>query len=269
MYTDLIFDLYGTLVDIRTEETDGVWEKTAFYYGFHGAAYTGQALREAFRAAMAREEAAAGQSYECYPDIPFETVLAGLFRAKGVEENADALGFHAAQLFRIASLHHLRLYPHVREALAQLREAGFRLWLLTNAQRVFTAYELRYLGLESDFDGVYISSDYRCRKPDGRFFQALIRQQGLEPDRCLMIGNDRQTDIAGGAAVGFATLYMHTGLTPPDQAAADPALSLSCPRPGQRQYEYEGSDWQTLADLLVRNANLVCNANQDLNSGEK
>ena len=26
-YTDLIFDLYGTLVDIHTEESDAVWEK--------------------------------------------------------------------------------------------------------------------------------------------------------------------------------------------------------------------------------------------------
>ena len=28
-YTDLIFDLYGTLLDIHTEEDDTVWEKTA------------------------------------------------------------------------------------------------------------------------------------------------------------------------------------------------------------------------------------------------
>ena len=36
-YTDLIFDLYGTLVDIHTEESDAVWEKTAIYFGFYGA----------------------------------------------------------------------------------------------------------------------------------------------------------------------------------------------------------------------------------------
>ena len=47
-YTDLIFDLYGTLVDIHTEEDDRVWEKTAFYCGFHGARYTGPGLKAAF-----------------------------------------------------------------------------------------------------------------------------------------------------------------------------------------------------------------------------
>ena len=79
-YTDLVFDLYGTLVDIHTEETDLVWEKTAFYFGFYGAAYTGPELKAAFEAALRRREAVAGQSYECFPDIPFEEVMAELFR---------------------------------------------------------------------------------------------------------------------------------------------------------------------------------------------
>jgi len=249
-YTDLVFDLYGTLVDIHTEESDAVWEKTAVYFGFYGAFYTGPELKKAFHAVMAEQEAAAGQSCECFPDIPFELSFAQLFRQKGVKEHADALGIHAAQLFRITSLDDLRLYPHVREALTTLRSHGFRLWLLTNAQRIFTAYELRYLGLDNMFDGIYISSDYRCRKPDRRFFQALIQQHGLTPSKCLMIGNDRQTDIAGGAAAGFATLYMHTSLTPPDQAAADRSLSPEHFIETRQHYEYEGSDWQELAKLL-------------------
>ena len=44
-YTDLIFDLYGTLVDIHTEEDELVWEKTALYFGFYGARYTAEELR--------------------------------------------------------------------------------------------------------------------------------------------------------------------------------------------------------------------------------
>ena len=103
-YTDLVFDLYGTLVDIHTEEDDRVWEKTAFYFGFYGAHYTGPELKDAFRASMARREAKAGQSYECFPDLPFEEVMAELFRAKGVRKNAKALGINAAQHFRISSL---------------------------------------------------------------------------------------------------------------------------------------------------------------------
>ena len=249
-YTDLIFDLYGTLVDIHTEEDSTVWEKTALYFGFYGAHYTGPELKVAFQTAMAAREAKAGQSYECFPDIPFEQVMAELFRARGVDENADALGINAAQLFRISSMEYIKLYPHTLEALALLREKGCRLWLLSNAQRIFTEYELRHLGLGRQLDAIYISSDYGFRKPDLRFYRALMEEQGLDPKNCLMIGNDRQTDIAGAKATGLATLYMHTNITPPQQAEADPALLPGKAPADCIHFEYEGSDWQELAQLI-------------------
>lgn len=239
---NLIFDLYGTLVDIHTEENDQVWEKTALYFGFYGAHYAGPELHKAFDAAMAQREAQAGQSYECFPDIPVEQVMAQLFREKGVEE-ADALGINAAQLFRIASIEYLRLYPGVKEALATLRQRGHRLWLLSNAQQVFTAYELRCLGLGDEFDGVYLSSAYGYRKPDVRFFRALLDEQHLNPADCLMIGNDRETDIAGAKAAGLATLYMHTNLTPSAQAPANP-------RKRGKHQEFEGWNWGKLIKKL-------------------
>lgn len=251
-YTDLVFDLYGTLVDIHTEEDDTVWEKTAIYFGFYGVHYTGPELKAAFSQAMAQRKALAGQSYECFPDIPFEPVMAELFRIKGVEEDADRLGSQASQLFRIASMEYIRLYPGVPEALAMLRQKGYRLWLLSNAQRVFTAFELRHLGLGEQLDGIYISSDFGCRKPDGRFFRALLEEQQLDITKCLMIGNDRDTDIAGAKAVGMDTLYMHTALTPAEQAEADPALLPGIAPAGCRHWEYEGDNWVKLVELITQ-----------------
>ena len=248
-YTDLVFDLYGTLVDIHTEEDDRVWEKTAFYFGFYGAHYTGSELKSAFQSAMRAREAKAGQSYECFPDLPFEETMADLFRAKGVTENADTLGINAAQLFRISSLDYIRLYPHALEALAKLRKAGYRLWLLSNAQAIFTAYELRLLGLGEQLDGIYLSSNYKCRKPDLRFYQALIEDRDLDVSKTMMIGNDRQTDIAGARAAGMATLYMHTDLTPRDQAEADEKKAIGIT--DGREYEFEGDDWEKLCELIL------------------
>ena len=252
MYTDLIFDLYGTLVDIHTDENETVWEKTAIYFGFYGAHYTARELKNDFHAAMAERQAQAGQSYECFPDIPCEQIFARLFRGKGVAENADALGVAAAQLFRIASIEYIRLYPGVLEALEDLRNKGFRLWLLSNAQRVFTEYELRHLGLGPQLDGIYISSDYGCRKPDVRFLRALLEEQKLKPENCLMIGNDRDTDIAGAKAMGLATLYMHTNLTPAEQAAADPSLAPGVAPAACRAWEYEGYNWEELSQLIPK-----------------
>lgn len=251
-FTDLVFDLYGTLVDIHTEEDDAVWEKTALYFGFYGVHHSAASLRSAFTKAMQDREAHAGQSYECFPDIPFEQVMSALFAAGGVTDNVRQLGINAAQLFRIASIEYLRVYPGVEEALCALRARGFRLWLLSNAQAIFTAHELRHLGLGSQFDGILLSSDYGCRKPDLRFYRALITRNSLDPARCLMIGNDRETDIAGAKRSGMATLYMHTALTPSYQPAADPALDPRFAPDDAREYEFEGDDWNVLAELLLK-----------------
>ena len=56
-----------------------------------------------------------------------------------------------------------------------------------------------------------------------------------------MIGNDRDTDIAGAKAAGLATFYMRTALTPSDQAPADP----------QTPMEFEGDDWKKISEILL------------------
>lgn len=248
-YTDLIFDLYGTLLDIRREVTDEVWEKTAMFYGFHDAHYSPRELRCGFETSMARREAALQQRTGCLPEVPFEDAFSQLFRDKGITENAEALGIQAAQLFRICAIAHLALYPGVVEALSALRSRGYRLWLLSNAQAVFTRYELQLVGLGDPFDGMYLSSEQGCRKPDPKFFRTVLDGQHLDPGRCLMIGNDRLTDIAGAQAVGLDTLFLHTNLTPADQPPADPELRPDR-SPERHHFEWEGSDWAALSQVL-------------------
>ncbi len=248
-YTDLIFDLYGTLVDIHTDENDLAWEKTALFFGYYGALYTAQTLQADHRSVMTSRESAQGQGYEMYPDIPFDEVLSDLFRARGVTEDADDLGLQAAQVFRITATEYIRLYDGVPEALQTLRRRGYRLWLLSNAQRAFTAYELRHLGLCDAFDGIYLSSDYQCRKPDIRFFRTLLEERKLDPRKCLMIGNDRDTDIAGAKSAGLSTLYLHTNLTPDSQQPADPDKYPGLSK-RRRHFEFEGSHWSSLTELI-------------------
>ena len=48
-YENYIFDLYGTLVDIHTdEEKTELWEKLAQFYGYYGAVYTAEELKNAY-----------------------------------------------------------------------------------------------------------------------------------------------------------------------------------------------------------------------------
>ena len=247
-FTDLIFDLYGTLVDIHTEENETVWEKTALFFSYHGAPYTGASLRAAFRDHMSARQAEVTYSYECYPDIPVEEVFRDLFRERHLYQESEALGIQAARLFRICATDYIRLYPGVLQTLRELHHRGYRLWLLSNAQAVWTENELRLLGLGWIFQKCYLSSDYGCRKPDIRFFRKLLDNQRLDPQKCLMIGNDLDTDIAGAKNAGLATLYLHTNITPGSQRMAKKGLAFGTP--GVRHWEQEGSDLSALLDYF-------------------
>lgn len=231
-YYDLIFDLYGTLVDIHTDtDNSEVWVKTAVYFAYYGAIYTADELKASYGKVTQRMGEKTGQGYEEFPELQVEKIFAELFIQKGITENAQELGQNAAQFFRILSMQYIALYPGVKDALRGLRQDGHRLWLLSNAQHIYLSYELRMLGLRDYFDGIYISSDYGCKKPDSRFFDALIKAKALNPENCLMIGNDMATDIGGAQAVGLRTFYVHSNISPAQDIHAAQKADYSAASP--------------------------------------
>lgn len=219
-YENYIFDLYGTLVDIRTrEDKPAAWAALARFYGYYGAAYTPAELRAAFARLTVDAETTPGtpdprrQNYEAWPEIELETVFRQLFRQKGAAAGRE-LAVHAGQFFRAMTTERLRLYDGVPDLLQTLRQKGGRVYLLSNAQQIFTAYELRALGLTPYFDAVYLSSACGCKKPDPRFFARLLTGQRLDPARSIMVGNDGRCDIEGARRAGLATLYVRSNLSP-------------------------------------------------------
>ena len=61
-YENYIFDLYGTLVDIHTdEEKTELWEKLAQFYGYYGAVYTAEELKNAYACLTGQKEDALRQ----------------------------------------------------------------------------------------------------------------------------------------------------------------------------------------------------------------
>lgn len=231
-YQNYVFDLYGTLVDIRTdEEQKTLWEKMSLFFGYYGAAYTPEALQKAYletvriseeqkKEQMTKfrgEKAYAGKeeryAHEAYPEIPIEHVFQKLYTQKGVEPE-EALIRHTGQMFRVLSTHHVRLYAGAAELLHKLHEAGKKVYLLSNAQRIFTEYELVFLKIHDCFDGILISSAYGVKKPDEAFFSLLFEKYRIKPEESLMIGNDLNTDILGAKRAGMDTFYIHSAISP-------------------------------------------------------
>lgn len=228
-FDNYVFDLYGTLVDIHTDENQpGVWEKLALFYGYYGASYEPEELHRRYRALVGTMERELKEDlqedprydHEASPEIEITQVFRTLFQEKGVEA-AETLAVHAGQFFRVLATEYVRCYPGTAEMLAALKKAGKKIYLLSNAQRIFTEYEIRTLDILKYFDDVLISSDHRVKKPDERFFQVLLERHPMEKERTLFIGNDSRTDICGAKNVGLHTYYVNSNISPAGDQAPD------------------------------------------------
>lgn len=221
MYETYIFDLYGTLVDIRTDENKKeLWDRLALFYSFYGADYTPDELHLAYDRLTKEMSAGKGgirkDTHEAYPEIKIEEVFRALFQEKGVDAD-EVLARHAGQFFRILSIEHLKLYDGTEEMLSTLRKRGKKIYLLSNAQQIFTEYEMNALKITPYFDGIFISSEHGCKKPDTEFFEKLIRTCNIDSKGAVMIGNDGVCDIEGAKKAELATVYIRTEISPKEE----------------------------------------------------
>ena len=121
MYHNFIFDLYGTLVDIHTNENKtSLWKRLALFYSFQGASYTGRELRNRYR----QLETAASKvpsSYTC-PEICAADIFRTLYVEKGIQPT-EALLTATGQFFRIESLFYNAIPPRSAHCSSSMQKA--------------------------------------------------------------------------------------------------------------------------------------------------
>lgn len=220
MYQNYIFDLYGTLVDIHTNETKSyLWKKFAILLKLHGAEYTYSELRKHYKELVLREQTLLLQKMRqiCHKEtlsisdieISLENVFERLYADCGIAVDKKQIQ-NIGLFFRTLSLEHIALFEGARELLDRLRSAGKNIYLLSNAQRIFTEPEMRMLDIYDSFDGILYSSDVGIQKPETCFYQALFDKFSLRKRDSVMIGNDRIADIEGARRFGIDSMYIHT-----------------------------------------------------------
>ncbi|MCR5067117.1 MAG: HAD family hydrolase [Erysipelotrichaceae bacterium] len=210
-YLNVIFDLYGTLIDIHTNESRRFfWKEFAEFLKGYGVIYHPAELQKLYRRACRQEtERLRKQSGFAMVEISIDNVFRQLCRNRGYEP--DELDIEMiAKVFRTLSTDYLKLYPEVMEILTELKNQGKKIYLLSNAQQLFTDYEMDILDLRSHFDGIFYSSACGCRKPDTRFYDCLFEKHGLNKKESIMIGNDYYDDILSAHSYGLASVYVHT-----------------------------------------------------------
>lgn len=214
MYKNYIFDLYGTLIDINTNENSPyLWKKMQEFYSFYGAVYKAVELKKEY-IRLCREEESKLKGHD-YPEIKVEYVFEKLFSNKGVTMNPDMCKA-AGQFFRIISTKYIKLYDDTIEILELLKRKNKKIYLLSNAQQIFTYYEMKHLDIIKYFDGIVFSSDEECRKPSIEFYNIILKKYELNRKETVMIGNDWISDIEGANNAGIDSVYLHTNISPQD-----------------------------------------------------
>lgn len=212
MYKNYVFDIYGTLVDIHTNEYEAeTWQKLADTLDFYGVNYTAQALEDTYFAGC-EIQIKQGLENFAYPEVDVVEVFRQICANKG-KKVSKSLATHLAREFRAFSTQYIKLYDGVTETLAKLKKAGKKLYVLSNAQSCFTKTEIDKLGLRKYFDGFVFSSDCKCAKPDPKFFAMFLKQFNLNKKETIYIGNDAITDVNGARRAKIDCLWIKSNLT--------------------------------------------------------
>jgi len=207
----VLFDLYGTLVDIFTDEGDPLlYEELSKFLGYYDIRFAPQELAAKYQhyaAAQLRERAAPYGEIDVY--LVFEAIL-----QEGLGKQPErALTLATARLFRSLSRKHFRLFPDARPTLVELKRR-YRLGLVTDAQWVFSEPEIRLLKIGDFFDAMVLSSRYFVRKPSPQIYAHALKALWVTPAQALYVGNDLNDDVPGPLSLGMPVVLVNRGTLP-------------------------------------------------------
>lgn len=212
-YDNFIFDLYGTLIDLHTDERSTLtWKKWMKWLDDNNIKHTFYPIfRHSFFKMDKLFRADARKNPEIsWPEIDVIDIYRILFTKYGNNLNEDALN-KASYAFRFASIEYIRLYPGVKEYLKKLRSIGKKIYILSNAQASYTRPEIIKFELDKLVDDYYLSSDYKCMKPDIKYYNTIINDKKLNTERSIMIGDNNISDIQGAIEAGLYAYQIKNG----------------------------------------------------------
>lgn len=213
-YQNYLFDLYGTLADVHTDERkDVLWFQMSIFLQAQGLSCTPQMLKQLYASEIAEREEKSKAERGQWAEIDIAPVFASFYEQCGQTASAEQIA-QLAWFFRLCSLEKLKLFDGVQPMLTKLKQAGKQVYLLSNAQMLFTLPELKALGILPYFDGIVISSQEGCKKPDRNLYEMVLRRYDLKKEETVMVGNDDQADCWGAAKAGLDSMYICTEQSP-------------------------------------------------------
>lgn len=203
----VLFDLYGTLIDIRTDESDPrAYATLSQYLAYWGVAIAPGELAQEYRT---RLRVHFDQSSEQFPEVDVTAVFREIMTAhrvtRGVGGDRDFGASEitaAAVLFRTLTRRDFTAVPGAHQVLEHL-QTTYRLGLISDAQWVFTEPEIEIADLARFFPVRILSSRLGVRKPDPRPFLDALRALGVAPEAAVYVGDSPPRDLAGARSAGI------------------------------------------------------------------
>ncbi|SFS04363.1 phosphoglycolate phosphatase [Dyella sp. OK004] len=114
------------------------------------------------------------------------------------------------ELYQDVMAQQTRAFDGVDELLALIEAQGMRWGIVTNKPAFLTDELVEQIGWSLRAGAVVSGDTLPVKKPDPAPVLLACEQAGLEPSRCLFVGDDRR-DVQAGAAAGLYTVAANWG----------------------------------------------------------
>ena len=118
-----------------------------------------------------------------------------------------------------------QLMPHSHEVLAELRQCGLKLGLVTNGWSEKQRQCMAGLGLADAFDTVIVSREVGCSKPEPRIYALALEQLGVQAAQTLFVSDSPLNDVAGPQSAGMKAALFPGGHALPGHIRPDYVLT--------------------------------------------
>lgn len=119
----------------------------------------------------------------------------------------DSLPPHLAKLMhrlvleQCFALNEMPPFDDMADIIQQLKQNGYKIYLLSNAGKDFAIYSKNIRALDY-FDGKFVSSDYKLLKPEKEIYDKFFEVFELNPSECVFI-DDVQANVDGSKKCGM------------------------------------------------------------------
>jgi 2-haloacid dehalogenase len=212
----LMFDFYGTVVDMQTGLTEAITPYLAQknYTANPASRVVTWWRRTHFENSMI--DALLHREHTPYREIGRQSVHYTLDRAGIEHTDEEVVGL-------VARIERLKPFPDVVDALALIKEGGTKLVILSNGDPDMLDSGVRYSGTEHLWDRVVSVAAANSFKPHRDTYRTAAGLIGLAPEEVLFVAN-HAFDCVGAKAAGMRTAFVDRRRRPFGNTTYEPDL---------------------------------------------